>query len=174
MKRFTLSLLLMFAAAPAFAQQAAPEIRFDADADFLKLPAEMYLGEAAGVAVNSKGHVFVFHRGNTNGPAFGATAAQLLEFDQTGKYVREIGHNLYAFSYAHTGWIDRDDNIWVVDKGSYMVVKFNLAGRVQMVLGRKKEASDEAVPWTRVTPPRPHVDGNLRQPTDVTWDAQGN
>jgi hypothetical protein len=174
MKRFTLSLLLLFAAAPASAQQAPPEIRFDADADFLKLPADMHLGEAAGVAVNSKGHVFVFHRGNTNGPAFGATAAQLLEFDQNGKYVREIGHNLYAFSYAHTVRIDREDNIWVVDKGSDMVVKFNPAGRVSMVFGRKKEASDEAVPWTRVTPPRPHVDGNFRQPTDVTWDTQGN
>jgi 6-bladed beta-propeller protein len=175
MKRLTLSLLLIFGAAPGFAQQAAtPEIRFDADADFLKLPAEMYLGEAAGVAVNSKGHVFVFHRGNTTGPAFGATAAQLLEFDKDGKYIREIGHNLYAFSYAHTVRIDRDDNIWVVDKGSDMVVKFNPAGRVMMVFGRKKEASDEAEPWTRVTPPRPHVDGNFRQPTDVTWDPQGN
>ena len=29
-------------------------------------------------------------------------------------------------------------------------------------------------PWTRVTPPRPHVDGQFRQPTDVTWDTQGN
>src|SRR5215831_2107549 len=69
MKRFTLSLLLTLGAMPAFAQ-AVPEIRFDADTEFLKLPADMYLGEAAGVAVNSQGHVFVFHRGNTNGPAF--------------------------------------------------------------------------------------------------------
>jgi DNA-binding beta-propeller fold protein YncE len=43
-----------------------------------------------------------------------------------------------------------------------------------MVFGRKKEASDEAGPWTRVTPPRPPVDGQFRQPTDVTWDTQGN
>ena len=173
MKRWPIVLLFAVFAARPFAQQV-PEIPFTADAEFLKLPADMNLGEAAGVAVNSKGHVFVFHRGNTNGPAFGATAAQLLEFDQTGKFVREIGRNLYAFSYAHTVRIDRDDNIWTVDKGSDMVVKFNPAGKVQMVFGRKKEASDEAVPWTRVTPPRPHVDGNFRQPTDVTWDPQGN
>src|SRR5207245_1476383 len=87
------------------------------------------------------------------------------------KYIREIGHNLYAFSYAHTVRIDREDNIWTVDKGSDMVVKFNPAGRVQMVFGRKKEASDEAVPWTRVTPPRPHVGGHFRQPTDVPVPA---
>ena len=43
-----------------------------------------------------------------------------------------------------------------------------------MVFGRKKEASDEAGPWTRVNPPRPPVDGQFRQPTDVTWDPAGN
>jgi hypothetical protein len=43
------------------------------------------------------------------------------------------------------------------------------------VFGRKKEASDEgAEAWKRVTPPRPAVDGQFRQPTDVTWDPQGN
>ncbi len=37
------------------------------------------------------------------GPAYAATAAQLLEFDQNGKYLREIGHDLYAWSFAHGG-----------------------------------------------------------------------
>jgi len=158
----------------AFAQQPAPDIPFDADAEFLKLPPNVYLGEVAGVAVNSQHHIFVFSRGGTTGPAFGAAAAQLLEFDRNGNFVREIGKNLYAFSYAHAVRVDRDDNVWIVDKGSDMVVKFTPNGRVAMVFGRKKEASDEAVPWTRVTPPRPHVDGQFRQPTDVTWDTQGN
>jgi hypothetical protein len=169
-----LVLALALVAAPSFAQQPVPDIRFDADAEFLKLPADLYLGEASGVAVNSKGHVFVFSRGNTTGPAYAATAAQLLEFGPDGKFVREIGKNLYAWSYAHTVRVDRDDNIWTVDKGSDMVVKFNPAGRVAMVFGRKKEASDEAEPWKRVNPPLPPVDGQFRQPTDVTWDPQGN
>ena len=37
----------------------------------------------------------------------------------------------------------------------------------------KKEASDEAEPWTRVNPPRPAIDGQFRQPTDVTWGPNG-
>jgi hypothetical protein len=152
----------------------APEIKFDSVADFLKFPADLHLGEASGVAMNSKRHLFVFNRGNTTGPAYGATAAQILEFDQNGKYVREIGHNLYAWSFAHTVRVDKDDNIWAVDKGSDMVIKFNPEGRVVMVFGRKKEASDEGGPWTRVNPPRPAVDGQFRQPTDVTWDPEGN
>jgi NHL repeat-containing protein len=159
----------------AIAQQpAVPDVPYDADAEFLKLPPDVYLGEVAGVAVNSQHHIFVFSRGGTTGPAYGAAAAQLFEFDRAGKFVREIGHNLYAFSYAHSVKVDRDDNVWIVDKGSDMIVKFTPTGRVAMVFGRKKEASDEAVPWTRVTPPRPHVNGQFRQPTDVTWDPQGN
>jgi streptogramin lyase len=174
MKRWSIVLSLVLGAASASAQPAVPEIPFTANADFLKLPADLYLGEVGGVAVNSKGHVFVFSRGNNTGPAFGAAGAQLLEFDKDGKFLREIGKNLYAWAYAHTVRVDPSDNIWTVDKGSDMVVKFTPEGRVSMVFGRKKEASDEAVPWTRVTPPRPHVDGNFRQPTDVTWDTQGN
>ena len=80
------------------AQESVPEIRYDSVPDFLKLPPDLYLGEVAGVAVNSQGHVFVFSRGSTTGPAYGAAAAQLLEFDRTGKYIREIGKNLYAWS----------------------------------------------------------------------------
>jgi DNA-binding beta-propeller fold protein YncE len=158
----------------AISQQAVPDIPYDSVENFFKLPADLHFGEVSGVAVNSKGHVFVFNRGNTTGPAFGAAAAQMLEFGPDGKYIREIGKNLYAWAYAHTVRVDREDNIWAVDKGSDMVIKFNPEGRVSMVFGRKKEASDEAVPWTRVTPPRPPVDGQFRQPTDVTWDRQGN
>src|SRR3974390_2106732 len=125
--------LLGLLGTPAIAQQSVPVIAFDSVPDPLKLPPDLYLGEAAGIAVNSKGHVFVFSRGNSaHGPAYGASAAQLLEFDADGKYVREIGHNLYAWSYAHTVKIDPQDNIWVTDKGSDVVVKFNPQGRVSM------------------------------------------
>src|SRR2546423_9742777 len=117
-----------------------PQIPFDSVQNLLKLPPDLYLGEAAGVAVNSKGHIFVFSRGNSTGPAYAATAAQLLEFDANGKYIRDIGHNLYAWSYAHAVRVDKDDNIWAADKGSDMVIKFDPAGRVAMVLGRKQEA----------------------------------
>ena len=178
MKQFTLMALVVAAGLTAAAADlpagSVPEIRFDSVADFLKLPADMYLGEPSGVAVNSKKHVFVFNRGNSTGPAYGATAAQVLEFGPDGKFIREIGKNLYAWSYAHTVRVDKDDNLWAVDKGSDMIIKFNPEGRVAMVFGRKKEASDEAGPWTRVNPPRPHVDGQFRQPTDVTWDPEGN
>src|SRR6201993_1476130 len=134
----------------------AQEIPFDSVSNFLKLPPDLYLGEATGVAVNSKGHVFVFSRGNTTGPAYAASAAQLLEFGPDGQFIREIGKNLYAWSFAHAVRIDKDDNIWAIDKGSDMIIRFNPDGRVTMVFGRKQEASDESTgPLKHPVPPLP-------------------
>ena len=44
------------------AQTAVPEIPFDANADLLKTPADVYVGEVAGVGANSKGQIFVYTR----------------------------------------------------------------------------------------------------------------
>jgi DNA-binding beta-propeller fold protein YncE len=170
-------IFLFCLAVPSFGlcQQSVPEIPYDSTPDLLKLPNDLYLGEASGVAVNSKGHIFVFSRGSTTGPAYGAAAAQLIEFDADGKFLREIGHHLYAWGFAHTVKVDNADNVWVTDKGTDMVIKFNPQGRVMMVFGRRQEASDEGTePLKHVKPPLPPVDGLFRQVTDVTWDSGGN
>lgn len=160
--------------AAASSAQEVPEIRFDA-VDALKPPADMHLGEIAGVALGKAGQIYVYQRGDTTGPAYAAAAAQLLEFDANGRYVREIGRHLYAWSYAHGVRVDPSGNIWVADKGSNMVVKFTPAGRVALVFGRKPEASDEnARPLEHPKPPLPAVDGQFREVTDMAWDSQGN
>ena len=171
---------LALASAPVLTQavlaQDVPQIPYESVPDFIKLPDDVYFGEVSGVAVNSKGHVFVYSRGgSSHGPAFANTASQLFEFAPNGKFIREIGKNLYAWAFAHTVRIDKDDNIWATDKGSDMVVKFNPQGRVVMVFGRKPEASDhDAKPYEPVQKPRPQIDGRFRQPTDVTWDPAGD
>jgi len=168
-------LLIVVLAWPMLAQQSAPAIAFTSVPNYPNLPDGMNFGEVPGVAVNSQGHVFVFSRSNSaTGPAFGAAAAQLFEFDQNGNYVREIGKGLYAWSEAHSVRIDKDGNIWAIDKGSNMIVKFNPQGRVIWVFGRRQEAADGAEPLEHPDPPLPAVDGLFRQPTDVAWDSQGN
>jgi DNA-binding beta-propeller fold protein YncE len=172
--RCPILVLLLFLSRSLLSQQV-PQISYRSVPDFLKLPTDVYLGEVAGVALNSKGHVFVLSRGDSTGPAYGAGAAQLLEFGADGTFMREIGHHLYAWSFAHSVKVDRDDNIWVADKGSDMVIKFNPEGRVLMVFGRKQEASDEGTePLRHLRPPLPPVDGMFRQVTDMAWDAAGN
>src|SRR5712672_649307 len=155
MKHSLLGLLLLTGPS-AFAQHAVPTIGFDSIPNPLRLPLNLYFGEVSGVSVNSKGHVFVLSRGNTTGPAYAAAATQLLEFDAKGAFVREIGKNLYAWSFGHT-------------------VKVDPAGRVVMVFGRKQEASDEETgPVKHPKPPLPAEDGRFRQVTDVAWDKAGN
>ena len=108
MKRWLVGLLVLLSPS-AFAQQSPPEIPYDLVANLLQLPPDMHLGEVAGVAVNSKGHILVYSRGGSSqGPAFGNTASQILEFDHNGVYLREIGKNLYAWAYAHTVRVDRE------------------------------------------------------------------
>lgn len=197
MTRAAFVFLLLIAAVLPSAAQSIPELPFQSVPDPLTLPDDVHFGEIAGVAVNSKGHVFVFSRGNSTGPSYMATAAQLLEFDASGKFVREIGKNLYAWSYAHAVRIDKNDNIWVVDKGSDMILKLNPQGRVVWVFGRKGEASHLSTPpdfastlsgllsraGAAITAPANnnprnpipvHRDNAFNQPTDVAWDSQGN
>jgi DNA-binding beta-propeller fold protein YncE len=188
------------------AQLNVPEIAYDA-VDPIKLPDNLYLGEAVGVATNSKGIIYVYTR--TGNPAaslgtrrtFVRNAARLFEFDPSGKFTREIGQDLYGFVFAHTVRVDRQDNIWVVDEGSNMVIKFDPAGRVLMTMGRKPEALNvpggpgaggrgdgegggaPAAPaggreGRAGGPPPPVGTGvpgdNFNRPTDVAWDPAGN
>jgi hypothetical protein len=143
--------MFLAAAALAFgaslaAQTSVPDIPYDSNADLLKFPDNIHLGEAAGVATNSKGHIFVYSR---SGPAnatvgtsrtFYKAGSRLFEFDQTGKFVKEIGVGLYGFNFAQGVRVDPQDNIWVVDEGSTQVIKFDPDGRVLLVLSRKPEA----------------------------------
>src|SRR5262245_21760269 len=175
MKKTLVAVLAILLGSAASAQQSVPELAFDSVADFPKLPDGMNFGEVPGVAVNSRGHVFVFTRSNSaQGPAYAPTAAHRLEFDQNGAFVREIGKGLYAWAFAHSVRIDKDDNIWAIDKGSDMIVKMNPAGRVMWVFGRRQESADGAAPYEHVDPPLPARDGSFRQPTDVAWDSKGN
>ena len=130
----------------SLAAQNVPEIAFDANADLLKLPDNIHMGEAAGVATNSKGHIFVYTRTGAANATLGTSrtfykaGSRLLEFDQTGKFVREIGVGVYGFNSAQAVRVDPQDNIWVVDQGSTQVIKFDPDGRIQLVLSRKPEA----------------------------------
>lgn len=85
-------IFLLLIAWPLSAQQNAPDLPFDSVAGFFKLPAGTNFGEVPGVAVDSKGNVYVFTRSNSAaGPAYAPAAAQLLEFNPKGEFMREIG-----------------------------------------------------------------------------------
>ena len=160
-----------------------PILQYDIAPSFLKNSADMNFGEVLGVAVNSKGNVVVLnHPGSaSSGPLYGNATTQILEFDSSGKFVREIGRGVYGLGYAHSVRFDKYDNLWVVDKGTNSVMRFNPAGYVTMNLGRRPEGPDDpAESYYRGGgrgsngQPAVHVDGTFRQPTDIAWDSDDN
>jgi hypothetical protein len=180
MKR--LATLLLAAAAFLSAPVLAQEISFGAS-EPLQLPAGTFMGQAMAVATNSKGHVFVFTRNGDPIMTLGGSRAfvhggsALYEFDQNGKFVRQIGKQVYGFLAAQGLRVDAQDNIWAVDRYSSMVMKFHPDGTVAMLLGRKPESVDvPSSPDTgRGNPPGSGQQSDLFQsPTDVAWDAAGN
>jgi hypothetical protein len=168
------------------AQNSAPEIAFNSIPDPLKFPDDISLGEAAGVATDSHGNVFVYTRTGhptiTIGTArpFAHGGSRLFEFDRLGKFLREIGQDSYGFMVAQQVRVDPQDNVWVVDQMSTMVIKFDPQGRVQLLLGRKAEA--ERVPAAPLNAPAGGRGANgagaqsdlFNRPADVAWDAAGN
>ena len=98
---------------------------------FPELPAGSKLGAVSGVANDSKGNLFVFHRGEH----------PVLVFDSTGKYLRSFGDGMFVS--AHGLRIDSDDNIWVTDNGNHTITKFSHEGRVLLTLGEKNVSGED-------------------------------
>jgi len=167
------------------AQGQVREIPFDSTGDFLNLPADTYFGEVAGVATTAAGNIWVYTQGGGPNATVGASriyingGPRLFEFDKNGKFLREIGtkdNRPYNFLFAQGVRVDAQNNIWVVDRASRMVVKFDQAGKVLLTLGRRPEAIGEigssaggGVYGRAGTP-----GDNFNQPLDVAFDAQGN
>jgi NHL repeat len=145
------------------------------------------LGQTVGVAVNSRGDLFVYSRTDPQGIARGGQAARLFEWAPGPhyKFVKEWGPRNYAESFAHAVRVDGEDNVWIVDEGSGMVVKFDTHGQAVEWLGRTPEAIDYlqtfvehfGFGYARLANRSEHPVGRVGEfdrPTDVTWDSHGN
>jgi len=154
--RYRVPLIFLLVVAVAAAAQIAksvefqpvPELAYRVVPDFFELPPSAGFGEASGVALNSKGHIFLFQRARP----------MLAEYDEHGKFIRSIGDGL--FDHPHGLRIDPDDNIWTTDDGNHLVLKLSPAGRVLLVLGRKDWGGEAT--WL------------FNKPTDVAFAKNGD
>ena len=157
--RFSLIFVRAAQGAACLAQVTVPELAFDANADLLRTPAEIYLGEVGGVGRNSQGRIFVYTR--TGHPyatlgdnrTFYRGGSRLFEFDAGGKFVRELGQDVYGFNTAFGLRVDPQDNVWTIDQSASQVVKFDTQGRVVLVLGRSLKSSTFVRPRRRPVGP---------------------
>jgi DNA-binding beta-propeller fold protein YncE len=132
--------------APAF--HAVPELPYRVVPGFFKYPKDMIPGETSGVAINSKGDIYLFRR----------TRPMLTEYDAHGNFIRSMDDGL--FTIPHGLRIDADDNIWVTDIGSHLVLKLDPTGKVLLVLGRTGLAAEGT--WV------------FNRPTDVAFGKNGD
>jgi DNA-binding beta-propeller fold protein YncE len=118
-----------------------------------KLPDGANFGGTSGIAFNSKGHIFVLHRG----------PMPVMEFDPDGNFIRGFGNGM--FERPHGLRIDAEDNIWASDVAMNLVYKFNPSGRMEMLLGVKGRTGD----W--------HPGGHLRllhEPNEAVVGPSGD
>jgi DNA-binding beta-propeller fold protein YncE len=171
MMKYFLVLGLWLAALPVLAQETpkptesskAPELNFRIVKDFFKIPSDMIMAEAVGVALNSKGHIFILNRGNH----------PLLEFTNEGDFVSSFGEGSPVFRRPHSIRFDTQDNLWFVGAGDNLVVKFDPKRRVEQALGRREGDMD----WVYMThgieraiPPP----ASFYQPTDTVVGPDGS
>jgi DNA-binding beta-propeller fold protein YncE len=151
-RRFAIVYLFCLATPLVAQQQSAPQMPYHSVPDFFRLPPNIMMGETAAVALDAKGHIFVFTR----------APHPLLEFDPEGNFVRAYGEGI--FTRPHGLRFDPEGNIWLTDRDAHFVLKMSPDGRVLMVLGRQNQ---------------PGVVGNhseqlFDQPTDVAFGHFGD
>jgi DNA-binding beta-propeller fold protein YncE len=127
--------------------QPVPELGLRVDPDFFAATEQLNAGEASAVALDSRGHIYLFQR----------VRPMLAEYDPGGHFIRSLGEGL--FTHPHGLRIDDKDNLWTTDDGSHLVLKLSPAGHVLLVLGRKDVAAE--------------ADWLFNQPTDVAFGKDG-
>ena len=108
--------------------RASDEYDFQPVVGFPQVPENITLNYCSGVTVNSKGYVYLAHRGQR----------PIICFDATGHYIRSWGDELLGS--AHALRIDSDDNVWVTDIKRHLVLKFTSTGKLLRSIGRPDSA----------------------------------
>jgi peptidylamidoglycolate lyase len=127
-----------------------------------QLPPGFVLGQVSGVAIDSHNHVFVFHRAEnswaTDKSHFIASPAVLCFDGASGKLLFSWGEN--RFLDPHGLRVDRNDNVWVTDRGLQQVLEFTHDGKPLLTIGTERTAG---------------VDGtHFNLPTDIAFAANGD
>jgi len=132
----------------------APETHYHVAHGWPELPEGRILGAAAGVGVDSKGDVLVFHRAGRVWseplPLTLIAEPTIAVFDEaTGKLLREWG--AHQFAMPHGLSVDSHDNVWVTDVALQQVFKFSPEGKLLMVLGEPGVAGADEHHFNRPT-----------------------
>jgi peptidylamidoglycolate lyase len=143
------------------AMAVATAARYEEVKGWPSLPPEIQLGEAAGVAVDANGHVFVFHRpgrGFDLSATTKLTEATVLELDaSTGRLISSWGRNMFLVPHGIS--IDGENNIFLTDVSLQQVFKFTHDGKMIFAIGEPRVGAWDAT--------------HFNEPTDIAIRSDG-
>jgi DNA-binding beta-propeller fold protein YncE len=103
---------------------------YEANANWVRRPAEFTWSEVSAVAVDSHDHVYVFNRGDH----------PVMIFDRDGSFLRSWGAGVFARAHGIT--IGPDDSVYCTDDLDHTVRKFTPEGELLLTLGTSGRPSD--------------------------------
>jgi peptidylamidoglycolate lyase len=146
-------------------RSVTPEPGYELVTDWPRLPDGFILGNPTGLGIDSRQHLFVFHRAGRVWPVTGnmpdspITANTVLEIESSsGSIINSWGAGLFIMPHGLT--VDKDDNLWLTDVALHQVFKFNRKGELLMKLGEAGVPGDDSL----------HFD----LPTDVAVASDGS
>jgi sugar lactone lactonase YvrE len=86
---------------------------------------------AAAVYGDSQDRIYCFNRDPDH---------PIVIFDKDGNYLDSWGAGLFAFPHAII--LDKDDNVWVVERNQCQIMKFTKEGKLLQTIGEKGHRSD--------------------------------
>ena len=122
------------------AQRPVDAPRFQVDPGWPKpLPRGWVMGQAAGVAVDRRGHVWVIQRPRTI--TAGTPAPAVLVFDADGNLLRSWGGPGAGYDWPlteHGIFVDHQENVWIAGSGQkdHQVLKFTADGKFLLQIGK--------------------------------------
>jgi len=117
--------------------------------DWPRLPSGWRLGQVAGVAVDTEGRYYLYHRGKETPP--------LICFDRIGKYLRSWGEGAYV--RPHMAKCNEENNIWLIDDGGHVLYLYSPEGKLLKTLGIKGVPGESGTHFNR--------------PTDIAFGLRG-
>ena len=138
---------------------------YEVNDDWAKLP-EGWEMPAAAVYGDSQDRVYCFNRDPDH---------PICIFDREGNFVSSWGAGLISF--AHAIYLDKQDNVWLVDRNKHQVFKYTSDGKLLMTIGEEGVRSDTGVApddyssttWSSVT----HGGAPFNMPAGIALNEAG-
>lgn len=130
-------------------EESPKDMRYKAIEGWPTLPDGWNLGQVAGVAADTHGRYYIFHRGDK--------APHLICFNRRGEVLKSWGKD---YGRPHMAKCDDEDNLWLIDDGGHALFLYTTEGELLKTVG---------------TPKVPGEDGShFNAPTDIAFGLNGD